>query len=131
MMGRVHVAAMASLLAVAGCGGSASSGSGGTSGACSGTKVGTLLTDEQLCKLTCNSTTRQQAIDVLGAPDSSFEMTSITYNYVCGTAAGVDGLLVELEFDATTGALIDVSRAGHGSYSSGALPSCISGCKRH
>ncbi len=124
MMRRVYAPAMAGLLALAGlagCGGS-------DPGACDGNKTGTFVTNDQLCKLTCSSTTRDQAIAALGQPDASFGTTSLTYNYLCARGSGGDALLISLEFDATSGVLTRVSRMGMGAYASGTLPSCLDAC---
>jgi hypothetical protein len=119
------------LLALAGCGGS--SGGGGTSaggGGASASCQGTLLTDAQLCKLTCNSTTRDQAIALLGAPDSSVDSNMISYMYTCVTTTGGDVLQLHLHlfFDSDSGALTTVRRTGLGAYASGTLPSCLGTC---
>lgn len=131
MRRRARVLAAAGLLALAGCGGS--SGGGGTSaggGGASASCQGTLLTDAQLCKLTCNSTTRDQAIALLGAPDGSSGADIVCYIYACGltTGADVDELALCLTFDSNSGALTTVHRTAVGSYASGTLPSCLGAC---
>ena len=115
----LQVLALAAPLLLAGCGGS---------NGCDGKEMGTLVTDANLCRLTCHSTTRDQAITFLGPPDSSIGKTDLTYSYQCVSASAQNALMVSLVFDATTGVLTSVSRIGMGIYASGTLPSCLDAC---
>lgn len=121
---------------LAGCGG----GNDGTSDAdsnslCTNAHPGILLLDDNLCKLSCHSTTREQAISLLGSPSMSSE-TSIDYQYTCvNKDSSVDSLLISIFFFNDTpqlgdlaGTLQGVQRIASGSFASGELPSCLGVC---
>jgi hypothetical protein len=114
------------LTALSGCGGSPNSGS------CRGP----LLTDEQLCKLKCGSTSVNEAKQILGAPTASTD-GMLQYSYICleersGAGSGVTYFLF-FNTVSVDGSALDrlhsVERVATGSFASGALPSCVSLCK--
>jgi hypothetical protein len=90
---------------------------------------GNFVTNEELCKLTCGQTTRAEAIEVLGNPDSSIN-DALGYHYMCiMNATESNTLYISLSFDEETGTLESVYRTGLGEYAAGTLPECVSACK--
>jgi hypothetical protein len=100
------------------------------------TCTGTLFSDEQLCQLTCDVSTRAQVEDVLGAPGSSTSVgpdgsCEIGYLYGCSEMIGetrVPRDAWSLHLDFTQGVLTAVIAEGLGRYEGRALPSCLDPC---
>lgn len=107
------------------CGGDDDAATPSSGNGCSGVQ----LTDDQLCKLTCKSTTPEQAQATLGTPSTSSTSSSTLYeySYTCVQGSVGSGLSYDLYFSG--GVLTSVGLTGTGTFAGKTLPACISGCK--